>query len=218
MASPADHSPLLVVIAGPNGAGKTEFTRAALRHEWLKDCLYVNPDEIANDRFGGWNDSDAVLAAAQYAESLRRKCLKEGRSLAFETVFSTKEKVRFVEDAKAAGFFIRLFYIATDSPQINAARVAKRVEQGGHDVPIPKIIDRHYRSLARLAEVLPIVDRGYVYDNSKENANAQLQFRLADGRIKTYSEGHAWANMVRESAAKALARSQPVRASGYRAR
>ena len=196
-------SPLLVVIAGPNGSGKTEFTRKALRHEWLRGCHYVNPDEIANERFGDWNDPNAVLAAVQHAEKIRADCIAQRRSLAFETVFSTREKIDFVQKAKAAGFFIRFFFIGTDTPQINAARIAKRVEQGGHDVPIRKIVSRYYKSMANLAEVLPLVDRGYVYDNSVEDAFAALQFRTVGGQIKKiYAHDHDWAAMACEAAAR----------------
>ena len=38
------HRPVLIVIAGPNGSGKTTITSKILRHEWLEDALYANPD------------------------------------------------------------------------------------------------------------------------------------------------------------------------------
>ena len=197
--TPIGLSPTLVVIAGPNGAGKTEFTRTALAHKWLEGCEYVNPDDIAQKRFGDWNDRHAVLAALQHAESVRYRCLKERRSLAFETVFSTDEKTDFVNQALMAGFFVRVFFVGTNTPHINAARIAKRIEQGGHDVPIPKIISRYYKSMSRVAKILPLVDRGYVYDNSAENAEPALQFRTINGRIeKVYRTGHEWADMIRE--------------------
>ena len=56
----------------------------------------------------------------------------------FETVFSTDEKVDFVRRSMAGGYFTRLFYVGTDDPAINAARIADRVLEGGHDVPIPE--------------------------------------------------------------------------------
>ena len=65
------HRPVLIVIAGPNGSGKTTITSKILRHEWLEDALYVNPDQVAQDRFGDWNSPQAVLQAAQYCEEQR---------------------------------------------------------------------------------------------------------------------------------------------------
>lgn len=194
---PGGASPRLIVIAGANGAGKTEFTRQALSHQWLSGCVYVNPDDIANEQFGSWNDPQAVLRAAREAARLREACLEQRCPLAFETAFSTAEKVEFLRRAKAAGYFVRLFFIGTDAPRINAARVARRVEEGGHDVPIAKIIRRYYRGLARLAEALPAVDRGYLYDNSAEDATPALQCRTVNGEIhRVYTRGHAWAAEV----------------------
>ena len=57
------HKPVLIVIAGPNGSGKTTITSKILRHEWMEDTVYVNPDQVAQDRFGDWNSSEAVLKA-----------------------------------------------------------------------------------------------------------------------------------------------------------
>ena len=58
---------------------------------------------------------------------------------------SAPDKISFVQRAKRRGYFIRLFFIGTDSPRINAARIADRVMVGGHDVPIPKIVSRYYK-------------------------------------------------------------------------
>ena len=46
------HKPILIVIAGPNGSGKTTITSKVLHHEWLEDAIYVNPDQIAQDKLG----------------------------------------------------------------------------------------------------------------------------------------------------------------------
>ena len=67
MTPTADARPVLIVVAGPNGAGKTTLTREILNHEWIEGCVYVNPDEIAQDRFGDWNCPEAVLKAARQA-------------------------------------------------------------------------------------------------------------------------------------------------------
>ena len=193
------HQPTLIVVAGPNGAGKTSLTEEILRHQWFEGCVYVNPDQIAQDRFGDWNSPDAVLKAARHAQAIREECLETRQSLAFETVFSTEDKLSFVRRAIANGFFVRFFFVGTDHPRINAARIATRVMEGGHDVPISKIVSRYNKSLHNLRWIIPDAQRAYVYDNSIDNTVAALQFRTANGLVeKVYQRGHQWADFVRE--------------------
>ncbi|MGM9868964.1 MAG: zeta toxin family protein [Sodaliphilus sp.] len=92
--------PELIIIAGPNGSGKTSITQKFLHHEWAKETLYINPDQVAKDIFGDWNDSKAVLNAANYCKNLREQCLTEKKSFVFETVFSAPDKIDFVIKAK----------------------------------------------------------------------------------------------------------------------
>ena len=47
--------PVLIVIAGPNGSGKTSVTSKILQHEWMEDSVYINPDIVAQEKFGDWN-------------------------------------------------------------------------------------------------------------------------------------------------------------------
>ena len=181
--------PELIVIAGPNGSGKTSVTTKFLHHEWADGTVYINPDQVANEKFGDWNSQDAVLKAANYCEEWREQCLKDKVSFVFETVFSAEDKIDFLIRAKEAGFFIRLFFISTEHPSINAARIAKRVMEGGHDVPIPKIISRYTKSIENCETVARLVDRLYVYDNSVNDQDARLLFRLTNGLIvKRYSD------------------------------
>lgn len=137
----------MIIIAGPNGSGKTSVTKRFLHHEWAEGTEYINPDEVANDMFGDWNSKEAVLSAANYCAEWREKCLTDRKSFVFETVMSAMDKVDFIARAKKCGYFIRLFFISTESPKINAARIADRVMQGGHDVPITKIVSRYYKSI-----------------------------------------------------------------------
>lgn len=54
----------LLVIAGPNGSGKTSVTNQILKHTWRENCEYINPDIIAQEKFGDWNSNEAVTKAA----------------------------------------------------------------------------------------------------------------------------------------------------------
>ncbi|MBP3353155.1 MAG: zeta toxin family protein [Bacteroidales bacterium] len=192
------HKPELIIIAGPNGSGKTSVTKKFLHHEWAEGTLYINPDEIAKEKFGDWNSQEAIISSANYCAELREKCLSERQSFVFETVMSADDKVDFILRAKKAGFFIRVFFISTVSPTINAARIADRVMKGGHDVPISKVVSRYYKSIENCKTISSIVDRLYIYDNSIDGEEAKLQFRLMNGAlVKIYAENlPEWSKVI----------------------
>lgn len=193
--------PVLIVICGPNGSGKTSTTRLVIKHAWAEQCVYINPDEIAQAKFGNWNDANAIRQAVVYCEEWREQLLHERKDFIFETVLSSDGKVDFLKRAKEAGYFIRMFFICTESPTINAARIANRVMEGGHDVPITKIISRYEKSIINAKQVTEFVDRAYYYDNSVDNKNAQLLFRTIDGKFaKKYVESFPqWTETILEA-------------------
>jgi predicted ABC-type ATPase len=193
--------PRLIVVAGPNGSGKTTITEQGLAHEWFDGCVYINPDLIAQHDFFGWNDADSVMRAAKKATQIRYDTLAKGESLAFETVFSSQEKLNFVRLAKEKGDFIRFFFICTDSPLINASRITQRVIEGGHEVPITKIVSRYGKSIIHAFQAKSLVDRFYLYDNSVDDAEPQLLARFSHGQLqKSYvDEQPNWAQDFVES-------------------
>jgi predicted ABC-type ATPase len=192
-------NPALLVVAGPNGAGKTTVTVRLRRDHWSDGVEYLNPDDVARERFGDWNSPQAVLDAARWTEARREELLAAGAGIAFETVFSAPDKVQFMERAREAGYFVRFFFIGTDHPRINAARVANRVMAGGHSVPIDKIVTRWERSMINLPLGIGLANRAYVYDNSVDGQEAVLVARTEDGRLrKVYGLVPAWVSAAIE--------------------
>lgn len=180
--------PVLCVVAGPNGSGKTSTTQKLLANEWAADSIYINPDNIAQEQFGDWNSAEAVLKAAQESTRLRYECLEQKVNFVFETVFSSQEKLDFLQRAHDAGFFIRFFYVCTSDPEINVRRIVQRYLNGGHEVPISKIFSRYYRSLKLAVQAITFVDRAYVYDNSCDNELPRLLYRTVNGKLhKAYT-------------------------------
>lgn len=193
-----EKNPLLCIVAGPNGSGKTSTTTRLLQDEWGENCLYINPDNIAQEEFGDWNSPEAVLRAAEEATRQRYDCLQKKVDFVFETVLSSAEKVEFIKKAHDAGFFIRIFFVCTDSPEINVRRVTQRYLNGGHEVPISKIFSRYYKSVSNIRKVINLVDRVYFYDNSIENQVPRLLFRTACGKLsKQYVQDvPQWAKII----------------------
>ena len=133
--------------------------------------------------------------ASVLADFVRRKFVKNQRSFTFETVMSSPDKIEFLQSARDAGFRTYLYFVATQNPKINIARVAARVRAGGHDVPTDKIIARYYRSLGLLADAIRIADRAYIFDNSGRKLEFIAEFengQLTD--LKTQFPPH-WFNI-----------------------
>jgi len=102
--------PVLVVIAGPNGSGKTEITKILrARYAWTEGLVEINPDNIAQEKFGGWNDLHSIMEAARLADEMHEECLSKGESLLFETVLSIPEKADYlyIRRTNEAGYFIQ---------------------------------------------------------------------------------------------------------------
>ncbi len=189
--------PKLIIIAGPNGSGKTSVTGKILEHKWIENCVYINPDNIARDDFGDWNSPEAVIKAANRAAELREEYLIKREGILFETVLSAADKLDYIRRAKEAGYFIRLFFVGTDHPSINASRIARRVMEGGHDVPISKIVSRFAKSIFNCSMIALLVDRLYVYDNSVDYAEPKLLFRATNGKLeKIYMDVNVWAQSI----------------------
>ena len=104
------------------------------------------------------------------ADFLRQKLIAGRASFSFETVMSHPDKVQVLEAARAAGFRTYLYYVATEDPAINVARVRFRVSQGGHDVPEAKIVERYARSLGLLREAIRHADRAYCFDTTGDDS------------------------------------------------
>lgn len=102
------------------------------------------------------------------ADFLRKKLLKDKKRFSFETVFSHPSKLNIMREAKENGYKVYLYFVSTDSPEINRLRVKSRKGQGGHDVPANLIESRYYRSLNLLYDACQLSYQVYFFDNSKE--------------------------------------------------
>lgn len=143
-------------------------------------------DEAACLRFtDGKLDFFEVIVNAYFAsvaaDFLRQKLLEKRVSLSFETVMSSPDKVALLQKAQTLGYRTYLYYIATDDPAINVARVKARVNLGGHDVPEDKITQRYHRSLDLLMRAIKHSNRAYLFDNSREGGEKLWVAEITDG-------------------------------------
>ena len=127
--------------------------------------LKINADNIAK-KLDKENTEKASYRAAKIAEHLRADLLVKGVSFCFESVFSHRSKIDFIAEAKAQGYEVVLIFIHLDNDELNQARVAQRVSEGGHSVPAEKIISRIPRTLVHVSRAIPLADEVYILDNA----------------------------------------------------
>lgn len=143
----------------------------------LQQCVSIKKNKLSIDHKAAkeLNDNSYERIAQIIAYVLREQLLIEGKKISFETVFSHVGKIEFIRRAKEQGYKVYLYFVSTDSPEINVYRVKTvRVGKNGHDVPKQKIIERYYRSMDYLYDAAQHCYQVYFFDNSVENAGHNL--------------------------------------------
>lgn len=155
----------LYIIAGCNGAGKTTASFTVLP-EMLGCREFVNADEIAKG-LSPFNPEGVAIQAGRLMIDRIIHLLKEGETFAFETTLATRSYVKLIQRAQKRGYFVTLLFFSLSSPEQAIARVAKRVSQGGHNIPKEVILRRYDAGLQNFFQLYtPIVDYWTLYDNS----------------------------------------------------
>ena len=176
----AERQPVAWLLTGINGAGKTTLYEEFLRPKLSAE--FVNADEIARTRFGPEPSAEETYEAGRL-ESVRRAALIGARaSFVSETVFSHPSKLDLVRELRAAGYRVHLLYVHVPLP-LARKRVATRVLLGGHGVAIEKIDARYSRVIANLLAAIPLVDRAYLFDNSRADRLHRHVMTFADARL-----------------------------------
>ena len=87
----------------------------------------------------------------------------------FETTLSGLTYLRMLREFKRQEYAIHLFYLWLDSVDLAIARVARRVHEGGHDVPEATIRRRFAKGLCNLFHHFrPLLDSWTIFDNSTD--------------------------------------------------
>ncbi|ACU92063.1 conserved hypothetical protein [Capnocytophaga ochracea DSM 7271] len=158
--------PKLYIIAGCNGAGKTTASFTILP-EILGCKEFINADEIAKG-LSPFQPESVAMQAGRIMLARMDELLQKGETFAFETTLATKSYKQKIEWAQANGYEVTLLFFWLDSPNIAKERVAQRVAEGGHSIPLETIERRYYNGIANLFTIyIDIVDICYIFDNSE---------------------------------------------------
>jgi len=156
--------PNLYIIAGCNGAGKTTASYTILP-EILNCKEFVNADNIAAG-ISPLNPESVAIEAGRIMLNRVAILMDEYVDFALETTLSTRSYVSLVKKSQQMGYVVTLLYFWLASPEMAFERVAKRVSEGGHDIPIDVIQRRYYRGIENLLNLyVPICDNWIVTSN-----------------------------------------------------
>lgn len=165
------------VLVGGNGAGKSTFYDKLLSDQGLP---FIKVDKIAKEYFPDDPEGNSYKAA-KLAETIREEQMRNGNSFCFETVFSHPSKIDFLGKAISLSYEIILIFIHVSSTQLNKARVAQRVVEGGHSVPDDKIESRIPRTLNNVKNAIPLCNEVHAFDNSRLDTPFLPVLSIVDG-------------------------------------
>lgn len=170
----------MILLAGPNGAGKSTLYEMAIAPR-IK-APFINADLIQRHELKD-PSMPAAYEAAAMAQARRRQALEQRMSFVSESTFSHPSKLELIDEARRSGFRIVIYHVNVRRPDLSVARVAARVEEGGHDVPERKIRERFDRNQPLIREAVLEADHANVFDNSRLNRSPQRLLSFTRGRL-----------------------------------
>jgi predicted ABC-type ATPase len=95
--------------------------------------------------------------------------VRQDESFAFETTLAALNYARSIPEWRAKGYVVKLHFLSLPSAEVAIARVAERVRQGGHNVPVEVIRRRFSSGIKNFDSVYKtIVDEWILYDCAGE--------------------------------------------------
>lgn len=158
----------LYIIAGCNGAGKTTASLTMLPEIW--QCReFVNADEIAKG-LSPYNPEGVAIEAGRLMLKRIDFLLEGEESFSIETTLSTKSYKGLIDRAHERGFQVQLLFFWLPTPEIAIERVAQRVSEGGHNIPVDVIRRRYLAGIENLFKIyIPIVDYWMLVENQSNH-------------------------------------------------
>ncbi|HZY35625.1 MAG TPA: zeta toxin family protein [Mucilaginibacter sp.] len=167
------------------------FIKSSSLFEKITDQSFISLLSINSGilRFNLPEEDISSYHASFLASYLAEKLFDTQQSFCFETVMSHESKIDLLKSAKSKGYKTYLYFVYTDSPELNIARVKLRALMGLHDVVADLIRSRYIRSFDLLPKALRIADRAYVINNSdtfKVVAEKQAEQLIIKAPISDY--------------------------------
>jgi predicted ABC-type ATPase len=149
----------------PTALAKTTFARDFLPAV-AKTLRFINADLIAAG-LAPFNPESASFKAGRLMLEEIDECVNAGHSFAFETTLSGLAYLKKIALWQAHGYQVKLWFLSLPNEEIAVSRVARRVLQGGHNIPEDVIRRRFKAGLANFHErYRKVVNSWAFYDSS----------------------------------------------------
>lgn len=159
----SESRPNVVIVAGPNGSGKSTAAPALLR-DYLGIKEFVNADIIAQGLSGFGSENVAIQAGRIMLDRLKELAAAEA-DFAFETTLAARSFATWLPKLQHAGYRAHLLFLWLPSAEMAIARVASRVQRGGHDIPQDVIRRRYDAGLKNLFSLYRFIARSWTPGN-----------------------------------------------------
>lgn len=172
-----EQKPVLIILAGAAGAGKTTFYESKLKT--------VFPSLLK-----------ASASPLEQSETNRERArlLKAGQPFVYQDVAIDSQIIREAHDS---GFDVKVFYIATEDPNLNMGRVLVRVNNGGAFASLARIPDDYAQSMKQLSDVKKVADDLILFDNTAHGRGHRLVAHFQAGELRKLARSvPKWAQKV----------------------
>jgi predicted ABC-type ATPase len=169
--------PVVVILAGAPGAGKTTFYESKMKA--------VFPVIL--------KASSSPLEQAETNQE-RSRLQKEQQSFVHQDV---RVGLHIVQDARKAGFEVKVIYVATEDPNLNIGRVLLRVGQGGPFAPLARVADDYAQGAKQLPDMKKLADDLMLFDNTANGRGVRLVAHFHEGElVKLARSVPKWAQKI----------------------
>jgi predicted ABC-type ATPase len=174
------------VVAGPIASGKTGLFFRAARAEEQLDAFNVD-DRCAEINSGSYQSlpEHVIRQAMRECEEFIREHISRRRSFMIETTLRTTIALDQARQARMAGFFVEMIFVATEDPEINVRRAEAREMGGGRDVLPATVREVYAASLKNLERALRELDRVAMFDNSPMGQRPTFQAEVVAGCLES---------------------------------
>ena len=180
--------PTIYILAGPNGAGKTTFANTFLQ-PFAKCREFLNADLIAAGLSPFAPESQAIRASELLLKRID-ELVSTRSTFSFETTLAARSYHGSVIQWRRLGYRVILYLILLPNPELAIQIVAKRVREGGHNIPETVVRRRFARGLANLLDLyIPIVNTTCVFDGA---SFPPIPIAVIDGEKELVLDYNSW--------------------------